>query len=265
MAFGVAEIFADGAGGEWRDVLHRCGFRSGGRDDDAVLHRAVIGERLDHLRDGGTFLADGAVDADHVAAALVQDRVNDDGGFSDLAVADDQLALTAADGNHGVNGFDAGLDRLAYGLTIDDAGSEPLEWIALRGPNGTFVINRIAERVHDAANHSIAHRHGHDFSGALNGVALFDFGVIAQEHGSDLIFFQVKRDAEYVVRKLDHFAGHALIEAVDARDAVADGDDGADFLDREGLLIIFDLLAQDLGYFVRFDVGHPDSCFLVTA
>jgi hypothetical protein len=29
-------------------------------------------------------------------------------------------------------------------------------------------------------------------------------------------------------------------------------------------LIIFDLLAQYFGYFVRFDVGHPDSCFLVT-
>ena len=38
----------------------------------------------------------------------------------------------------------------------------------------------------------------------------------------------------------------------------------ADFLDGEGLLIIFDLLAQDLGDFVRFDVGHPDSCFLAT-
>jgi hypothetical protein len=79
-----------------------------------------------------------------------------------------------------------------------------------------------------------------------------------------LVLFQVQRDTENIVRKLDHFAGHALIEPVNARDAVADGDNGTDFLDREGLLIIFDLLAQDLGYFVRFDVGHPDSCFLVT-
>jgi len=40
--------------------------------------------------------------------------------------------------------------------------------------------------------------------------------------------------------------------------------DGADFLRPRGSADNFDLLAQDLGYFVRFDVGHPDSCFLVT-
>src|SRR5271156_3546223 len=265
VALGVAEIFADGAGGEWRDVLHRSGFRGGGSYDDAVLHRAVIGERLDELRDGGTFLANGAVNANHVAAALVQDCVNDDGGFSDLTVANDQLALAAADGNHSVNGLDAGLDRFAHGLAIDHAGSETFERIALRRLNGAFVINGIPERVHNAADHAIADRHGHDFSGAFDGVAFFDFGVITQEHRADLIFFQVQRDAENVVRKLDHFAGHALIEAVNARDAVAHGDDRADFLDREGLLIIFDLLAQYFGYFIRFDVGHPDSCVLVTA
>ena len=69
--------------GEWRDVLHGRGFRSGGSNHDAVLHRAEIGERLDDLRDGGTLLPDGAVDANQVAAALVQNRVNDDGGFSE--------------------------------------------------------------------------------------------------------------------------------------------------------------------------------------
>src|SRR5271170_2818539 len=265
VALGVSEIFADSTRGEWRDVLHRRGLRSCRGDDDAVLHGAVIGERLDELRDGGTFLANGAVNANHVAAALVQDCVNDDGGFSDLTVANDQLALAATDGNHGVNGFDAGLDRFAHGLAIDHAGSEAFERIALGGLNRTFVINGIAERIHNAADHAIAHRHGHDFSGALDGVAFLDFGVIAEEHSADLIFFQVQRNAENVVRKLDHFAGHALIEAVNARDAVAHGDDGADFLDREGLLIIFYLLAQYFGYFIRFDVGHPDSCVLVTA
>src|SRR5271170_3790745 len=260
----VPEIIADITRSEWRDVLNRRGLRSCSGDDDAVLHRAVIGERLDELRDGGTFLANGAVNANHVAAALVQDCVNDDGGFSDLTVANDQLALAATDGNHGVNGFNAGLDGFAHGLAIDHARSEAFERIALRRLNGTFIVNGIAERVHHAADQAIAHRHGHDFSGALDGVAFLDFGVIAEQHGANLIFFEVQRDAENVMREFDHFAGHALIKAVDARDAVANGDDSADFLDGESLLIIFDLLAQYFGYFVRFDVGHPDSCFLVT-
>ena len=163
VALGVAEIFADGASGKRRDVLHGGGFRSGGGDDDAVLHGAVIGERLDDLRDRGAFLADGAVDANQVAAALIQNRVNDDRGFSDLAVADNQLALAAADGNHGVNGLDAGLNGFAHGLAVDDAGREAFERIALGGLDGPLVVNGIAERVHHAADHAIADRHGHDF------------------------------------------------------------------------------------------------------
>ena len=177
-------------------------------------------------------MPDGAVDANQITAALVQNRVNDDGGFSELAVADDQLALTAADGNHRVNGFDAGLNGLAHRLARNDARREALERIALRGLDGTFVVNGIAERVHNASDHAIAHRHGHDFARALDGVAFFDFGVIAKKHGAHLIFFEVQRDTEDVVRKLDHFSGHALIEAVNARDAVADGNDGA-YFDRE--------------------------------
>jgi hypothetical protein len=43
---------------------------------------------------------------------LVDDRVDRDGGLAGLAVADDELALAAADRDHGVDGLDAGLHRL---------------------------------------------------------------------------------------------------------------------------------------------------------
>ena len=61
--------------------------------------------------DGRQLLADRDVDADEVAALLVDDRVDRDGGLARLAVADDQLALAAADRDQGVDGLDAGLDR----------------------------------------------------------------------------------------------------------------------------------------------------------
>ena len=56
---------------------------------------AVLFERLHHLGDGGAFLADGDVDADDVAALLIDDGVDGDGGFAGLTVADDELALAA--------------------------------------------------------------------------------------------------------------------------------------------------------------------------
>jgi hypothetical protein len=68
-------------------------------------------------------LAHGHVDADDVLALLVDDRVDRNGGLAGLAVADDELALAAADGDHGVDGFQAGLHGLMHRLPLDDAGS----------------------------------------------------------------------------------------------------------------------------------------------
>ena len=58
------------------------------------------------------------------------------------------------------------------------------------------------------------------------------------------------------MRELQHLAGHHFFQAVHACDAVADGDDGADLVDRHGLIVIRDLRAQDLCNFVRFDRCH---------
>ena len=47
---------------------------------------------------------------------------------------------------------------------------------------------------------------------------------------ADLVFFQVHGDAGHAVRELEQFAGHDLVEAIDAGNAVAQGDDRADFV-----------------------------------
>ena len=74
-----------------------------------------------YKRQGRTLLPDGAIDTNHVAAALVDDRVQNDGGLSGLPVSDDQLALSAPDRNHRVNGLDSRLNRLAYRLPVNHA------------------------------------------------------------------------------------------------------------------------------------------------
>jgi hypothetical protein len=47
---------------------------------------------------------------------LVEDRVECHGGLAGLAVADDQLALAAADRDHGVDGLEAGGHGLVHRL-----------------------------------------------------------------------------------------------------------------------------------------------------
>src|SRR5262249_27368382 len=193
---------------------------------------------------------DRAIDADHSLALLVDDGVQNDRGLSGLTVADDQLALAAADRNHRVDRLDAGLQRLAHRLAIEDAGSNALQRIALRRGDGTLIVDRFSERVDYPADQRFAHWHRHDGIGALDGVAFFNLGVFAKQHGADFVLFQVQRDAENAVGKREHFASHDFFQAVNARNSVTDTDDRADFVDGDSLFVIINLLAQNLADFV---------------
>ena len=78
-------------------------------------------------------LADGDVDADEVLVLVVDDRVDRDRRLAGLAVADDQLALAAADRDHRVDRLQAGLHRLGDRLALDDAGGLDLGRARLGG------------------------------------------------------------------------------------------------------------------------------------
>ena len=65
-------------------------------------------------------------------------------------------------------------------------------------------------------------------AGALDRVALDDLVPLAEQHGADVVGLEVERQAGDAVRQLEHLQRHAVVEAVDAGDAVGDGEDGAD-------------------------------------
>ena len=188
------------------------------------------------------------------AVALVDDRVDRHRGLAGLAVADDQLALAAADGNHAVDGLEAGLQRLAHRLAIDDARRDALDGqVGLRGDR-PLAVDRLAERVDHAAEHLVADRHRDDAAGALHLVAFLDLLELAEEHRADAVLFEVERDAEDAVRKRDHLAGHGPFDAADARDTVADRHDVADFGHVHVDRIVADLIANDAGDVFSSDV-----------
>ena len=124
LALFVHEILGHGGAGVGSDVLQRGRVRGRGDHDDGVIHGPVAAQVLDHAGHGRFLLADGDVDADDVLFALIDDGVDGDGGLAGLAVADDQFALAAADGGHGVDGLEAGLQRLIDRLPARHAGSD---------------------------------------------------------------------------------------------------------------------------------------------
>ena len=115
----VREVLGHRGAGVGRHELDRRRLVGGSGDDDRVVHRAGFLERLHQLHDGRHALADRDVDGDDVLVLVVDDRVDRDRGLAGLAVADDQLALAAADRDHRVDRLEAGLQRLLDALALD--------------------------------------------------------------------------------------------------------------------------------------------------
>jgi len=234
------------------DVLHRGRVGGRGDDDDGVLHRAGLLQALDDGGDGRRLLADGDVDADDALALLVDDRVDRDGGLAGAAVADDELALAAADRDHRVDGLEAGLHRLADRLADDDARGLRLDLAGHRRGDRALPVDRAAERVDDAADHRRTHRDLEHAGGAADLVALLELEVIAEHDGADVVLFEVEGEGGDGLTglgglDLEHLAGHRLLEAVDAGDAVLHLEDGTDLFDIEGVEVGgLDLAEEDV-------------------
>src|SRR5207253_2899146 len=123
---------------------------------DGVVQRAALLERLDDLGHGRALLADGDVNAVELGGLiargvdllLVQNGVDGDGGLAGLAVADDQLALPAADGGQAVDALQPGVHRLVHALARDDPGRLDVHAAAL-GDVGerALAVDRLAQRV----------------------------------------------------------------------------------------------------------------------
>ena len=251
----VHEVLAHRAARVGRDVLHGGRRRGGSRHDDRVRHRAVLFELAHHVRDRALLLADRDVDALNARALLVDDRVDRERGLAGLAVADDQLALAAADRHHRVDRLVAGLHRLADALAPDDARRNALDRGALARLDRALAVERIAERVHHAAEHLGTDRHFEDAAGGLHRRALADVAVLAEHHGADRVLLQVQREAEGVVRELEHFAVGGVGESVHAADAVRHGDDGADVSRLGRSVEVLDPCLDQVGDFRCLD-GH---------
>ena len=98
-----------------------------------------------------------------------------------------------------------------------------------------------------------------NLAGALDLVAFAQLGVVAENHGAHLIFFEREREAGDAVREAEQLAGHHLVEAVQAGDAVAERSDGPDLVDLDLRIVVRDLLAKKLCNFVCLDLSHLRS------
>ena len=144
-------------------------------------------------------------------------------------------------------------------MPVDHARRQALEGDELVGSDRSFIVDRLSQRVHHTPDQSLAHRHAHDAAGTLHFVAFADFRVLAQQHYAYLIFFQVHGNAGDIVRELEQLSGHDFVQAMNAGNAVAQGDDCSDFVHGDLRFVVLDLLPYQLRDLVRFDLCHKFS------
>ena len=100
-------------------------------------------------------------------------------------------------------------------------------------------------------------------AGPLDRVALDDLVPLAEQHDADVVGLEVQRQPGDPVRQVEHLQRHAVVEAVDAGDAVGHGKDGADLREVGGIgLQPLDPLAQDACDLVRLDLHRVLSASL---
>ena len=188
------------------------------------------GDRVDRPAHARGLLADGDVDADDVAVALVDDGVDRERGLAGGAVADDQLALAAAEGEQRVDDEQAGLHRLGHEIAVDDRRRRALDRQVLGGRDRTLAVERAAERVDDAPEQLGADRDAHHVAGAAHDLAGPDRLGRVEQHAADAVGLEHLGEAEAAALEAQQLVEAGARQAGDHRDAVADLLDPADLL-----------------------------------
>ncbi len=92
---------------------------------------------------------------------------------------------------------------------------------------GTLAVDRLAERVDDAAEQFRTDRNFENATGGLDDIAFTDLVVFTENHRTNRVAVEVQGHAESVARKLEHFSLHDVGQAVDTADTVGHRNDGA--------------------------------------
>ncbi len=230
VAAAIAEIFGDREAGERGDPLQRGGSGGGGDDKDAALGRSELPRRLDNALNRGRALSDRDIDANHVRALLVDDRVDRDRRLAGGAVADDELALPAPERKERVDHENSGRHRFGDERPIDDRRRGPLDRMERLGGDRLVAVERAAERVDDAAEKSRADGHARDLAGRRDERADADLFAFVEDRRVDRLGLERQGVAHPPALEAQELAEPRLRQAGHLRDPVGDRLDPSDRL-----------------------------------
>ena len=167
---------------------------------------------------------------------MVDDGVDRDGCLAGLAVADDEFALAASEGNHRIDDQNPGREGPRHERPVDDGRGRSLDWGQRLRRERRSPIERRAKRVDHAAKERFPNGNAGNLAGAMHDAPGRDFPRVAKQHASDTVLAKVDGEAMEAAFEYEQLIKPCAGQARNHRDAVADLDDMANMFDlrREG-------------------------------
>ena len=175
----VHEVFAHGYAGIRSQILQRCRLCCGSCHNDRIIFRAIFFQRTGQAGNSGSLLSDRHINTDNAGILLVDNGIDSHGRFTGTAVADDQLTLSASNGNQCVDRFDTRLQRHVYRLTICNTGALRFNRAGRRIMDLTLPVNGLPQRIYNTPQQAFADRHFHQAARTTQDIAFANGGFTA--------------------------------------------------------------------------------------
>ena len=216
----ITEIFSDSRTCKRGIILEGRRICCRSCNDDGIIHCSLLFQGIHYGSYRRAFLADGHINAidripGEICLALIENGVDRYRSLAGLTVADYEFALTTADRNHRINGFEACLKRFGNRLTKDDSWSLPFKWHLTKiSPDRTLSVKRFSQRIDNSPKHRFAYIYGSDPSRTLCRHTLLDLIRRAKQNGSYVILFKVHNHCHHAIVELKKFSSFGIQQSV---------------------------------------------------
>ena len=195
---------------------------------------------------------------------MVEYGIDGDRSLARLPVADDEFALSPADGDHAVDGEDSRLQRFVDLCPVHNGGSGIFDGAVFFRLDFRQPVERLTERVDDSPQKFLSHTHLNCFARGICKIAVSDFIFARKQNGADLIALQVEREGAVSALNFEKFVVFNIPQTRDMHDPVARINDSA----ASAFVRIF---AHGIQFFAdpssyRINVNHstPCACGVIT-
>src|SRR5690349_8743805 len=185
-----------------------------------MFHGTISFQNAYRTSNRGLFLTNRHIDTNKIFPFLIDNGIESQGCFTRLTIANNQLALTASNGDHSIDGFNAGLDRCIHILTLHDARRNTLDRPKTGCGNGSLPVDGLAQRVDHPSDHGVPYRHGCNPPCPAYQHSFGDPPVVPHYDYTDAIFSKVERCSHHPVSKLNQFLCFYICEPVNTSDTI---------------------------------------------